>query len=352
MKTYKKLIKRKIQSMLKISVTIAAITGLIGFISGMMQGAAFAVSLNSGLISALLGFLNPACIFIFEDFLLSRRSVRSLSLPLLLTLRILLYLIIGIVMYTIVGIAFFPDELYEKGNLIFTFSALFGISFIINISVFFTQFLGKGFFKSYLFATHHRASVSNYCFMFIDLCDSTVLGEKLSPSLFFNCLNDFIFICEEVISFYNGKIYKYVGDCIIVVWDEMEKPLLQAYECSVEILSHLNDNKDYFRKMYDFDIRFSMGVHTGPAAVGEIGFDRKEIGYLSDTVNTAQRIQGLNKQLGTTVLYSESFIEKLRGFNPELIKKEQFTLHEGPQMKGKSQRIDVYSPAKGTSAGV
>jgi len=106
MKTYKKLIKRKIQSMLKISVTIAVITGLIGFISGMMQGAAFAVSLNSGLISALLGFLNPACIFIFEDFLLSRRSIRSLSLPLLLTIRILLYLIIGIVMYTIVGIAF------------------------------------------------------------------------------------------------------------------------------------------------------------------------------------------------------------------------------------------------------
>ena len=106
MKTYKKLIKRKIQSMLKISVTIAVITGLIGFISGMMQGAAFAVSLNSGLISALLGFLNPACIFIFEDFLLSRRSVRSLSLPLLFTIRILLYLAVGIVMYTIVGIAF------------------------------------------------------------------------------------------------------------------------------------------------------------------------------------------------------------------------------------------------------
>lgn len=70
------------------------------------------------------------------------------------------------------------------------------------------------------------------------------------------------------------------------------------------------------------------------------------IGFISGMM------QGLNKQLGTTVLYSESFIEKLRGFNPELIKKEQFTLHEGPQMKGKSQRIDVYSPAKGTSAGV
>ena len=80
------------------------------------------------------------------------------------------------------------------------------------------------------------------------------------------------------------------------------------------------------------------------AAVGEIGFDRKEIGYLSDTVNTAQRIQGLNKQLGTTVLYSESFIEKLRIFYPELLQKYQFTFHEGPQLKGKSNRVDVYSP--------
>jgi siroheme synthase (precorrin-2 oxidase/ferrochelatase) len=55
-------------------------------------------------------------------------------------------------------------------------------------------------------------------------------------------------------------------------------------------------------------------------------------------------MQGLNKQLGTTVLYSQSFIEKLRIFYPELLQNYQFTFHEGPQLKGKSNRVDVYSP--------
>ncbi len=352
MKSFKKLRKRKLSAMLKISVIIASITGITGFSAGMAQDASLSVNLYSAFISFLLGFLNPACIFLLEDFFLSRRNIRSLSLPLLLTLRICIYLAVGILMYSIVGFFLFRDEIFDADNIIFTFSILFGISFIMNVAVFFTQFLGKGFFKSYLFATHHRASVNNYCFMFIDLCDSTLLGERLNPSQFFDCLNDFIFICEEVIDYYNGKIYKYVGDCIIVVWNELEKPLLDAFECSREIQHQLNENKDHFKKIYDYNIQFSIGVHTGPAAVGEIGFDRKEIGYLSDTVNTAQRIQGLNKQIGTTILYSDSFIEKLRTWHPELMNNHNFTIHEGPVIKGKSKKLDVYSPAAEKSAAV
>ena len=54
-----------------------------------------------------------------------------------------------------------------------------------------------------------------------------------------------------------------------------------------------------------------MGVHTGPAVVGNIGgekhFDYTAIG---DTVNTAARLEGANKFLGTRVCISGATAER------------------------------------------
>ena len=44
-------------------------------------------------------------------------------------------------------------------------------------------------------------------------------------------------------------------------------------------------------------------MHTGPAFAGYLGSPRKKkYGVLGDTVNTTSRIEGLNRELGTTIL--------------------------------------------------
>jgi adenylate cyclase len=50
-----------------------------------------------------------------------------------------------------------------------------------------------------------------------------------------------------------------------------------------------------------------LGVHVGDAVVGNIGsLERMEYTVLGNTVNLAARLEGLNKEYGTTILVSEA----------------------------------------------
>ena len=58
-----------------------------------------------------------------------------------------------------------------------------------------------------------------------------------------------------------------------------------------------------------------IGLHYGRIYMGSKGFgDHFEYRPFGDTVNTASRIEGLNKYLGTQILASEEVLEELDGF--------------------------------------
>ena len=60
----------------------------------------------------------------------------------------------------------------------------------------------------------------------------------------------------------------------------------------------------------NLDLPTRVGVHSGKIFIGNIGAgDHYEYGPTGDTVNTASRMDGLNKYLGTEVLASDEAIE-------------------------------------------
>jgi adenylate cyclase len=78
-----------------------------------------------------------------------------------------------------------------------------------------------------------------------------------------------------------------------------------------------------------------VGVHSGQIFLGNIGAgDHYEYGPTGDTVNTASRMDGLNKYLGTEVLASEEIVEQIDG----LLKREVGKF----MLKGKAQPIVVH----------
>ena len=54
--------------------------------------------------------------------------------------------------------------------------------------------------------------------MFLGIKDSTAIAEKLNNKLYSALIKDFFYDISEAIIMFNGEIYQYAGDEIIVTW--------------------------------------------------------------------------------------------------------------------------------------
>ena len=107
-----------------------------------------------------------------------------------------------------------------------------------------------------------------------------------------------------------GTVDKFIGDAVMVFWnapnplpDHVERACRAALagKAACEKL-----NSEFVSEgLKPFFTRF--GIHVGEAVVGNLGStERMNYTALGNTVNLASRLEGLNKQFGTTILVSEA----------------------------------------------
>jgi adenylate cyclase len=76
-------------------------------------------------------------------------------------------------------------------------------------------------------------------------------------------------------------------------------------------IDRLAERAPDYRREFTAVVNFRAGLHCGPVVTGEMGSVKKEIVFLSDTLNTAARIQELCRQTGDRVLRSADLIDRL-----------------------------------------
>jgi class 3 adenylate cyclase len=138
---------------------------------------------------------------------------------------------------------------------------------------------------------------------FADIRSYTTLSEKMSPRENFEFLNQYLGQVGPIIQTHGGFVNQYYGDGIMALFQE---PPLDALMAAIQIQRSLQQFNLQREQTGKEPIRIGIGMHTGPLLMGVIGDqNRMDAGVVSDTVNTAARMEGLTKHFGASILLSE-----------------------------------------------
>ena len=140
--------------------------------------------------------------------------------------------------------------------------------------------------------------------LFADIRDYTTLAESMSPEENFQFVNAVIGQLGSLIPSYKGFVNQYLGDAIMAIFPDSPEDALQAAVAMQRSIQAYNDK-------HAMNIRVGIGFHLGSLIMGIIGdAKRMDAASISDTVNTASRIESLTKYYGVKILLSEDSLEK------------------------------------------
>ncbi len=147
--------------------------------------------------------------------------------------------------------------------------------------------------------------------LFSDVRGSTGLSEKAEPEVWLAQLNEYMSEMTAAIFQFDGYLDKFMGDGIMAIWNAFgtqEHHAELAVHAAHEMLARLQALNAYWEGAPDrTPFRIGIGLHTGEAVLGDAGSDqRRQYTAIGDVVNSAARIESMNKELGTTFIISES----------------------------------------------
>lgn len=170
---------------------------------------------------------------------------------------------------------------------------------------------------------------------FSDIRAYTSLAESMQPTENFRFVNAYAGRMGPIIKAHRGFVNQYLGDGIMAIFRESpEDALRAAISMQEEILRYnlLRLKKDWK------PLRIGMGMHTGSLIMGIIGDDtRTDAATISDSVNTAARMEGLTKYYGASILLSEG---SFAGISSPSAYLHRFLGRV--QVKGKQESLGIY----------
>ena len=155
--------------------------------------------------------------------------------------------------------------------------------------------------------------------LFSDIKGFTGIAEKLAPGHLVDLLNHYLSTMSDIILEQKGTIDKYQGDAIVSFFGaplELDDHALRACTAGIMMKRIENDVNRYVleKGISPTPLLTRIGINTGEMVVGNMG-TQKKMNYtiISNAVNLASRLEGVNKQYGTWVLASDSTVQETKG---------------------------------------
>jgi adenylate cyclase len=152
--------------------------------------------------------------------------------------------------------------------------------------------------------------------LFSDIRGFTTISEKLSPEELVRLLNEYLTAMTNIVFKYEGLLDKYIGDAIMAVFgapldqpDHAERACRTALEMTAELGKLQKKWESEGRPV----IRIGVGINTGDMVVGNMGSDmRFDYTVMGDSVNLGARLEGINKEYGTSIVISQYTYERIK----------------------------------------
>jgi class 3 adenylate cyclase len=147
--------------------------------------------------------------------------------------------------------------------------------------------------------------------LFTDIRDFTSLSEKMTPEENFHFVSSFNGRLGPIIRSNRGFINQYLGDSIMAIFPESPDDALNA---AINMQKEVHEiNRERMAKGLPA-IKAGIGMHTGPLIMGITGDEyRMDAATISDTVNTASRIESLTKYYKSPLLLSQDTQRRIKG---------------------------------------
>ena len=153
--------------------------------------------------------------------------------------------------------------------------------------------------------------------LFSDIRSFTTITESTPPETLTRLLHEYFSEMTEEIMATDGVLDKFIGDAIMAFWGAPIEQPDHADRALAAALGMMNRLAKLQKKWADEGLPFvdiGIGVHTGMVTVGNMGSDKRfDYTVIGDTVNTASRLEGLNKEHKTHIIISEATRAKLKG---------------------------------------
>ena len=178
----------------------------------------------------------------------------------------------------------------------------------------------------------------NASVLFLDIRNFTHRSSTMTPEDAVAFLNQVFNFTVAEVEKAGGIVNKFLGDGFMAVFGA---PLSLPNSCNSAVICAIG----IFEKLQMFNVSrlgenvsLGIGINYGPMVAGVMGTNtRKEYTVIGDIVNTASRIESLNKEFGTSLLISQSVYDNL-----DANLKDQFESMPPTMVKGKDQPISIY----------
>lgn len=153
--------------------------------------------------------------------------------------------------------------------------------------------------------------------LFGDLQDFSTLAEHMAPNDLLSQLSVYFEAVSQAIAEEHGTVDKFIGDGIMAFWGApAARPdhVLRACCGALRAARRMQKINEGWSVEGRPRLRLRIGLHCANVLVGNVGSsERLSYTVMGDGVNVAARLEGINKNFGTTICISDSVLETIGG---------------------------------------